>query len=158
ASSQARAMKAAQLLERGFNSNSNALNWLTPSPGVVEAIEPIHEEPPNLREDMCGAHRKRKATEDEDEALGVNQEPDSPYGVFPASLRPKAKGEGPSEDAGGREPPVVVYTGPARKPGEPIPVETFDLKPKKSAKSADSKAKADGKSKAGTKTAAKPVD
>lgn len=159
-SSQARAMKAAQLLERGFssNSNSNALNWLTPSLGIVEAIEPVNAEPANLREDMCGAHRKRKATEDEDEALGVNQEPDSPYGVFLASLRPKAKGEGPIEDAGGREPPVVVYTGPARKPGEPIPVETFDLKPKKPAKSAKSKAKTDSKAKTGTKTAAKPTD
>ena len=155
-SSQARAMKAAQLLERGFNSSSsssNALGWLTPSLGTVDALTPISEEPPNLREEMCGAHRKRKATEDEDEALGVTQNPDSPYGVFLASLRPRAKGEGPVEDAGGREPPVVVYTGPARKPGEPIPPEAADLKPKKPAKPAAAKAKSTDTKTAATKPA-----
>jgi D-alanyl-D-alanine carboxypeptidase len=156
-SSQGRAMKAAQLLERGFSSNANALGWLAPSLGTVDAIEPISEAPPNLREDMCGAHRKRKATEDEDEAFGVTQNPDSAYGVFLASLRPKAKGEGkgadPVEDAGGHAPPVVVYTGPARKPGDPIPPEPSDLKPKKAAKP-----KGDAKTAATKPAGAKPTD
>src|SRR6185295_793959 len=90
-SSQARALKAAQLLERGFNSN-NGLGWLVPSLGTVETIPAVSAAPPNLREDMCGAHRKRQATEDEDEALGANVPADSPYAVLLSSLRPKTKG------------------------------------------------------------------
>ena len=65
-SSAARALKAAQLLERGFNSNSG-LSWLMPSLGTVEALQPVDAAPPNLRDEMCGGHRKRPATEDEDE-------------------------------------------------------------------------------------------
>src|SRR5438876_4282385 len=66
-SSAGRALKAAQLLERGFSSSNSGLGWLTPSLGTVEALQPISAEPPNLREEMCGGHRKRQATEDEDE-------------------------------------------------------------------------------------------
>ena len=136
-SSQARAIKAAQLLERGFSSSNNALGWLMPSLGSVESLPIVNEPPPNLRDEMCGSHRKRQATEDEDEALGANQNPDSPYGVFLSSLRPKTKGASLLQD-GGAGAPVVVYTGPARKPGDPIPT-TADVKPKKPSKSAKSK-------------------
>src|SRR3977135_3394808 len=41
-----RALKAAQLLERGFNS-SGGLNWLMPSLGTVETVQPIDAAPPN---------------------------------------------------------------------------------------------------------------
>ncbi len=146
-SSQARVMKAAQLLERGFNSRNNALGWLMPSLGTVDSLQPINEPPPNLRDEMCGSHRKRQATEDEDEALGVNQSPDSPYGIFLSSLRAKTKGASLLQE-GGMVQPVVVYTGPARKPGDPIPT-TADVKPKKTSKSAKTK------SKSGSKAAAK---
>ena len=97
-SSQGRAMKAAQLLERGFSSNANALGWLAPSLGTVDAIEPISEAPPNLREDMCGAHRKRKATEDEDEALGVTQNPE--FGLWGLPREPAAEGQGRRQGRG----------------------------------------------------------
>jgi D-alanyl-D-alanine carboxypeptidase len=140
-SSQARAMKAAQLLERGFNSN-NGLGWLIPSLGTVETIAAVSAAPPNLREDMCGAHRKRQATEDEDEALGANVPSDSPYAIFLSSLRsPKTKGAALMQEVNTGE-PVVVYTGPHRKPGEPIPM----TEPPKS--------KAAAKPKPGAKTAA----
>src|SRR6202007_2046526 len=46
-SGQARAVKAAQLLERGFANNS--LAWLRPSPGTVDNLAPIDASPPNLR-------------------------------------------------------------------------------------------------------------
>jgi len=158
-SSQARAMKAAQLLERGFNSTSG-INWLMPSLGSVESLQPVNAEPPNLREDMCGAHRKRRATEDEDEALGSNENPDSPYAIFLATLRPKAKGattSGPEIVTG---PPVVVYTGPTRKPGDPPPV-TADSKPKKKKPAAGTKTAAtkpdDAKPEAAKSEAAKPA-
>ena len=64
-SSAIRAEKAAQLLERGFN--GDGLSWLRPSLGTVDTLTPIAAAPPNLREDMCGAHRKKPASETEDE-------------------------------------------------------------------------------------------
>jgi D-alanyl-D-alanine carboxypeptidase len=146
-SAQARAVKAAQLLERGFSSNG-ALSWLMPSLGTVDSMQPINAAPPDLREEMCGAHRKRPATEDEHDAVAASVPSDSPYAVFLSSLRPKAKGaallsEGPTVGE-----PVVVYTGPYRKPG----TETMstDPKPKTTAK--------DAKPKTGAKSAAKPKD
>src|SRR5205085_1185778 len=61
-SSAARALKAAQLLERGFNSQA-AFGWLTPSLGTVESLQPLAVDPPNLRDQMCGGHRTRPASE-----------------------------------------------------------------------------------------------
>jgi D-alanyl-D-alanine carboxypeptidase len=108
-SSAARALKAAQLLERGFSSTTG-LNWLMPALGTVDAMEPVSAAPPNLRDDMCGAHRKRPATEDEEEIAPTNFGPDSPYGVFISSLRaPKPKGNLLQDATMGE--PVLVYTG-----------------------------------------------
>ncbi len=56
-SSSARALKAAELLENGFN--QKPLSWLTPSLGTVDALAPIDASPPNLKDEMCGRHRKR---------------------------------------------------------------------------------------------------
>ena len=124
-SSAARALKAAQLLERGFNSNS-ALSWLTGPLGTVESVQPVAAAPPNLRDEMCGPHRKRPASEDEDD-LVVNNNPESPYAVFLASLHPgKAKGAAPLQDGKLGE-PVLVYTGtkpppaPSQASGESKP-------------------------------------
>lgn len=44
----ARAVKAAQLLERGFS--QDGLSWLRPSLGTVENLVPVDASPPNLRE------------------------------------------------------------------------------------------------------------
>ena len=60
----ARAMKAAEMLEGGFN--QNPLAWLTPSLGTVDALAPMDVAPPNLKDQTCGGHRKRPAAEDED--------------------------------------------------------------------------------------------
>jgi D-alanyl-D-alanine carboxypeptidase len=109
-SSAARALKAAQLLERGFNSNSG-LGWLMPPLGTVETLQPVNAAPPNLREEMCGGHRKRPATEDEDDVVAANTSPDSPYAVFLSSLRPpKTKGAALLQESNIGE-PVLVYTG-----------------------------------------------
>src|SRR3984893_7045758 len=90
-SSAARAMKAAQLLERGFNSNSG-LGWLTLPLGTVESLQPINAAPPNLRDEVCGGHRKHPATEEKDGVVPANTGADSPYAVFLSSLHPKSKG------------------------------------------------------------------
>src|SRR5437763_7671833 len=109
-SSAARALKAAQLLERGFNS-SGGLSWLMPPMSSVESLQPLAVDPPNLREQMCGGHRKRPASEDEDEFVAENTGPDSPYAIFLSSLRPgKAKAGLLQQDVPMGE-PVLVYTG-----------------------------------------------
>ena len=152
-SSAARAMKAAQLLERGFNSNS-PLSWFAAPFGTVESLQPVAAAPPNLREDMCGGHRKRPATEDEDDVV-ANNNPESPYAVFLASLRPaKAKGAAPLQQLGE---PVLVYTG--TKPPAAGSQATTDSKPEKKKSAAVKPAAAKDKDNAASTsepTAAKP--
>jgi D-alanyl-D-alanine carboxypeptidase len=86
-SSKIRAEKAAQLLERGFN--GEGLSWLRPSLGIVEALTPVAATPPNLREVMCGEHRKKPASETEDENdADVVADNDKSDGGSPMSMRP----------------------------------------------------------------------
>jgi D-alanyl-D-alanine carboxypeptidase len=113
-SGQARAVRAAQLLERGFA--SNGLGWLRPSLGTVDNLVPIDASPPNLREEMCGGKRKRPATDEDEEATLANaSRSESPVAFFAAGLQaPMAK---PSELLAGSYTagePMVVYTGPKR--------------------------------------------
>jgi len=115
-SSAGRAIKAAQLLERGFS--SNGLGWLTPALGTVEGLTPVNAEPPNLRDDMCGKHRKRQASEDEDDSAAIaslSSASGSAYSVFLSALRaPDGKQALLQQEARLGE-PVPVHTGPAKK-------------------------------------------
>jgi D-alanyl-D-alanine carboxypeptidase len=121
----ARSQKAAQLLERGFN--SGGLGWLTPSLGTVDALAPIDAQPPNLREEMCGGHRRKPSSEDNNEeeeepaaaAASGSETGDSgsasPQAFMLPNLKP-ANGKfvlGPAVET---EPPIVVFTGPADHP------------------------------------------
>ena len=113
-SGQARAVRAAQLLERGFG--ANGLGWLRPALGTVDNLVPIDATPPNLRDEMCNGKRKRPATdEDEDTTLANASGSESPVAFFAAGLQaPMAK---PSELLAGSYTagePMVVYTGPKR--------------------------------------------
>jgi D-alanyl-D-alanine carboxypeptidase len=96
-------------------------------------VQPINAAPPNLRDEMCGSHRKRPATEDEDDtSVTVDSSPQSPYGVLLAALRPKTKGGALFQDGQLGE-PVLVYTGtkpPA--PGAPDPSQKSRSDKKKS--------------------------
>src|SRR5262249_40226233 len=60
-----RTAKAASMLERGFN--AAALSWPRASLATVDQLVPINAAPPNLRDEMCGPHRKRPAAEDADD-------------------------------------------------------------------------------------------
>src|SRR5262249_44682565 len=109
----------------GFNTNSGP-SWLMPPFSTVESVQPIAAAPPNLRDEMCGGHRKRPASEDEDD-LVANNNPESPYAVFLASLHPgKAKGAAPLQEKGE---PVLVYTG--TKPPAPGAQVSTESKPEK---------------------------
>jgi D-alanyl-D-alanine carboxypeptidase len=128
-SSGVRAVKAAHLLEQGFT--AAPLSWLTPSLGSVESLTPINADPVNLHEEMCGAHRKRPAAEEEEDAGISNAPADSPYAVFLSSLRPQAKGSLLQTESNLGE-PVVVFTGSPRGQGQAVTqVASTDAKPVK---------------------------
>jgi D-alanyl-D-alanine carboxypeptidase len=109
-----RAVRAAQMLERGFSNNS--LSWLRPALGTVDKLAPIAAAPPNLRDEMCGPKRKHPASdEDEDTVANATHTGDAVMsflstGLQPPALRPAdmiAAAPAPAE-------PIVVYTGPTR--------------------------------------------
>jgi len=116
-SGHARAVRAAQLLERGFSGNS--LSWLQPSLGTVDSLAPIDASPPNLRDEMCSGRRHKPAS-DEDEDVVASTGAASSFGetggtflvsgLQPPITKPSellAGAPAPSE-------PIPVYTGPAR--------------------------------------------
>ncbi len=116
-----RSEKAAQLFEKGFL--GSGLTWLLPSLGTVDALQPIAAAPPNLREEMCGRNRRRPASEDDAEELVVNNndpDPSSAFAVLTHGLRTASPNKHVSllVDLPPSMPPIVVYTGPARKPGD----------------------------------------
>jgi D-alanyl-D-alanine carboxypeptidase len=113
-----RAVRAAQLLERGFANNT--LSWLRPSLGTVDNLVPIDASPPNLRDEMCGGKRKRPASDEDNEGVasnagGASSSGESAITFFTAGLQPPMAR--PSELlAGGpaASEPMVVYTGPKK--------------------------------------------
>ncbi len=120
-SSAVRGARTAGLLERGFN--SGGLSWLTPSLGTVDSLQPINAAPPDLREEMCGKHRKRPAAEeaDEEHTTVASADPNSPHAFMLSSLPPSA---GKVSALLGPVPPitnpVIVHAGPAKRPAESI--------------------------------------
>jgi D-alanyl-D-alanine carboxypeptidase len=147
-SSQARAIKAAQLLERGFSANN--LSWLRPALGTVDNLAPIDAAPPNLRDDVCGPKRKRPASDESPEDQTVAGTTGSEGFTFFAAglqaptLRPvdmMAAAPAPSE-------PFVVYTGPKKTGAELIAAVAVDAA-KQTPKAAPAKKRA-GKKPAAT--------
>src|SRR5499427_2282160 len=61
-SSTTRAVKAAQLFERGFG--TDPLGWLTLSPGTVDSLVPIATTPPDMREEVCEHKRRHRLARD----------------------------------------------------------------------------------------------
>src|SRR5690242_20311119 len=118
-----RAVRAAQLLDRGFA--TNGLTWLRPSLGTVDQLAPIDASPPNLRDEVCGGKHHKPASDEDDAPVASNAgnssssasaAGDGSNAMFMASglqaPLPKpsewlSASPAPSE-------PVVVYTGPTR--------------------------------------------
>jgi D-alanyl-D-alanine carboxypeptidase len=146
----ARAVKAAEMLESGFT--SNPLAWLMPSLGTVDQLKPIRTDPPNLKDEMCGGkHRKRPASDDDDEeasaaegntpnadGTAATDGGDAPSGtsghvtaseatphfsVLLSALRAPSPKNANLLSVDVPATPIVVYTGPTRAPGAPIPPE-----------------------------------
>ena len=115
-SGQMRAVRAAQMLERGFANNT--LAWLRPSLGTVDNLAPIDASPPNLRDEMCSGKRHKPASDEDEDTVasnGASTSGDASMTFFAAGLQPPilkpselmAAAAAPSE-------PIVVYTGPTR--------------------------------------------
>src|SRR5205823_1568501 len=114
-SGQARAVRAAQLLERGFG---GGLGWLKPALGTIDNLVPIDATPPNLRDEMCNGKRKRPATDEDADVVAANGSAstgESAVTFFTAGLQPPL-GK-PSDllaaEAAASE-PIPVYTGPTK--------------------------------------------
>jgi D-alanyl-D-alanine carboxypeptidase len=113
-SGQMRAVRAAQLLERGFSNDS--LSWLRPSLGMVDNLAPIDASPPNLHDEMCGPKHKRPASDEDEETIASGSSAgESAITFFAAGLQPPIVK--PSELLAGApaaSEPIPVYTGPTR--------------------------------------------
>jgi D-alanyl-D-alanine carboxypeptidase len=119
-SSTARAEKAAQLLEQGFN--TSGLSWLMPSLGTVDALTPIAASPPNLREEICGKNRGRPQSDGPEEepaqasATGSALDPATAFAGLVQSLRSQGGKPGPLlGPLTPSMPPIPVYVGSARQ-------------------------------------------
>src|SRR5262249_59230579 len=111
--------------------SGDALTWWTPASGTVDELKPVEETtPPNLHDEICGKHDKKKKkprAENEDEALA---DP-AVQALMLSNLRgSKAKpGSLLGNTVASMMPPVVVFTGPPKgqkksptqlgAPGEP---------------------------------------
>ena len=113
-----RAVRAAQLLDRGFA--NNGLAWLRPSLGTVNNLVPIDASPPNLRDETCGGRHHKPASDEDDAGMvasnaGASSSGETGVTFFAAGLQaplPKpsewlAASPAPSE-------PIPVYTGPTK--------------------------------------------
>jgi D-alanyl-D-alanine carboxypeptidase len=126
-----RAVRAAQLLERGFSSNS--LSWLRPSLGTVDNLVPIDASPPNLRDEMCSGKHHKPASDEDEEPVAANNPGGTAGGsepamaFFTAGLQPPMmKPSDLMAMAPAASEPLVVYTGPARTGIAVIAAEAAD--------------------------------
>jgi D-alanyl-D-alanine carboxypeptidase len=117
-----RAVKAAQLFERGFA--VRPLSWLTPGMGQVDSLQPTAVDPPNLRDSMCGKHRRRPPSEEAENDPLAEVSADSAYAVFLSTLNGGGTAKaGPLLTDVRLGEPVRVYTGPPSAPVDQAPAE-----------------------------------
>lgn len=139
-----RAVKAAQLFERGFQ--VGPLSWLTPGLGQLDALQPVNVDPPNLREAVCGKGRRRPPSEEAENDPLSDVPSDSPYAAFLSTLRGPGKSvSGPLLQDVRLGEPVRVFTGPPHAPSEVAPAEA-----KTKGKSKTAKGKKAGEAKVAT--------
>ena len=163
-SSAQRTIKAAQLLEKGFSGSKIA--WLKPSLGTVEQLPPLDAAPPNLRDQVCGPHRKRPAAEDEDDDVEItlDNKSDSANPAYAlAKLQVNIKASDILSIPAVQAQPIIVYTGPTRSGSALIAADAEETAKQAAANKALRKARTAAKhgahkhAKSGAKPDAKPA-
>lgn len=123
----ARAEEAANLLEKGFTTGGG-LSWFTASLGTLDGLRPIAAAPPNLREEICGAHRGRPRTDHaEEEGEPGADAAAAAYASVGGEFRPgdgKVSLLGPLTSSA---PPIAVSVIPPKR--APATPEALDDKP-----------------------------
>jgi D-alanyl-D-alanine carboxypeptidase len=113
-----RAVRAAQLLDRGFA--NNGLSWLKPSLGTVDQLVPVDTTPPDLHDEVCsGKHHKPSDEDDASVASAGAPTGSSGDGNNPMFLSSNLQPPLPKPSEWLSAPPapsepIVVYTGPTR--------------------------------------------
>jgi D-alanyl-D-alanine carboxypeptidase len=109
-----RAVRAAQLLDRGFG--GNGLGWLKPSLGTVDQLAPVDATPPNLRDEMCSGKRHHPASDEDDTTASDSSSGGQTGSTFLATglQQPSAKPADLMAAAAAPSEPILVYTGPTR--------------------------------------------
>jgi D-alanyl-D-alanine carboxypeptidase len=113
-SSTSRAVKAAQLFERGFAPAT--LGSLTPTPRTVDSLEPVAATPPDLREDVCEHNRRHRPAEDEGGEAGIAPH-QGEISLGDRLVLPRSRARAASMLTSGLAasiPPIEVHTGPVR--------------------------------------------
>src|SRR3977135_4452007 len=123
-SRQMRAVRAAQLLERGFANNT--LTWLRPSLGTVDNLVPIDASPPNLRDEMCGGKRHKPASDEDEDNVASNARSgassgESAVAFYTAGLQPPMAKPSDMLAAEPAAPePILGYTRTNKTGGAPV--------------------------------------
>jgi len=116
-SSTSRAFSAAQLFEKGFN--SNGLSWLLPALGTVEQLAPIAAAPPDLHEEICGKHKSHVAEPAEEDPQAASStgdlDPSSAFAALAQTLGAVHTAKPMLTQLPPSMPPIDVYVGPPRK-------------------------------------------
>src|SRR5215467_4024331 len=114
-SSTSRAVKAAQLFERGFATDPSGSVMLTSD--TVDSLVPLAATPPDLRADVCEHSRRHRAAKDSEEGgeADATAEGTNNPGERRAIPRPSPRGASVlTSGLAASIPPVEVYTGPVR--------------------------------------------
>jgi D-alanyl-D-alanine carboxypeptidase len=113
-SSTSRAVKAAQLFERGFAPAAPGSEM--PAPRTVDSLEPVAAAPPDLREDVCEHNRRHRSAEDDGSEAGTAPHQGA-NSLGDRLVLPRSSARAATVLTSGLAasiPPIEVYTGPAR--------------------------------------------
>jgi D-alanyl-D-alanine carboxypeptidase len=113
-SSTSRAVKAAQLLERGFAPAT--LGSMTPARRTLDSLEPVTGMPPDLRADVCEHRRGHRPAADEG-GEGETTPHQAENGLGDRLVLPRSSARAATVLRSGLAasiPPIEVYTGPLR--------------------------------------------
>jgi D-alanyl-D-alanine carboxypeptidase len=162
-SSSVRAEQAVRLLEKGFN--TSGISWFLSPSTTLASLSPVAAQPVDLHDRTCGPHRRRPATEADDEEPPGSEDasPSSAYAALSHNSLPPGDRVvlGPLIPS---MPPVEVFVGAKKPKPQPKPQLAGSSAPKKKKARPEATAAADAPGKptkhrrAAPTTAARPGD